>query len=392
MESPSELAILKLGIKRAFEFTLKHGPVNSLQPSCFQIFSWIYRGGVIPKTGLRKQSTAPLIYTRKIWFVSSHFSCWRRHCGLPGRWRFRLPRAVPQDLLFPAGSSSKTIAAELERAGVVRSRFAFELLHYAMPGKKLKAGEYRFVTAANGFEVFERIARGDVLVHTVVVPEGYNMFEIAAAIEAAGLGKKEDFLAVATHDTALIHAVDPQAKSLEGYLFPDTYLVLPHHDHAGHGGGDGAALPERGARPGPAAGHAPAGDPRLNCGEGDRRPGRAARGRQRVCQPAGEEHGSGRRSHAWCMPPCSREIIAAPSTKAICNRTRLTTLTSLRDCHRGRLPIPATASLKAAMQPANTGYLFFVAVGDGSGRHHFSANFEQHERNVIAYRKAVKAR
>jgi len=31
-------------------------------------------------------------------------------------------------------------------------------------------------------------------------------------------------------------------------------------------------------------------------------------------------------------------------------------------------------------------------VGDGSGRHHFAANFEQHERNVIAYRKAMKAR
>ena len=58
---------------------------------------------------------------------------------------------------------------------------------------------------------------------TVVVPEGYNMFDIAAAIEAAGLGSKEDFLAEATHDTALIRAVDPQAKSLEGYLFPDTY-------------------------------------------------------------------------------------------------------------------------------------------------------------------------
>ncbi len=146
--------------------------------------------------------------------------------GLWFAWALAIPIAppVPQDLLFPAGSSSKTIAAGLERAGVMRSRFAFELLHYAMPGKKLKAGEYRFVKAANGLEVFERIARGDVLVRTVVVPEGYNMFEIAAAIEGAGLGKKEDFLAEATHDTALIRAVDPQAKSLEGYLFPDTYV------------------------------------------------------------------------------------------------------------------------------------------------------------------------
>ena len=140
-------------------------------------------------------------------------------------WALAVPiaPAVPQDLLFPSGSSSKTIAAELQRAGVIRSQFAFELLHYAMPGKKLKAGEYRFVHAASGLEVFDRIARGDVLVRTVVVPEGYNMFEIASAIEGAGLGRQGRLLAVATHDTALIRTVDPQAKSLEGYLFPDTY-------------------------------------------------------------------------------------------------------------------------------------------------------------------------
>ncbi len=127
-------------------------------------------------------------------------------------------------LLFPAGSSSKSIAAELERAGVVRSRFAFELLHYVMPRQKLKAGEYRFVRAASGLEVFQRIARGDVLVRTVVVPEGYNIFEIAAAIEAAGLGREAKTSSPwPCHDTDLIRAVDPQAKSLEGYLFPDTY-------------------------------------------------------------------------------------------------------------------------------------------------------------------------
>ena len=99
----------------------------------------------------------------------------------------------PQVLLFPAGSSSRSIAAQLERAGVVRTRFAFELLHYAMPKKTLKAGEYRFARPASGLDVFGRIARGDVLVHTVVVPEGYNIFEIASAIEAAGLGKKRRF-------------------------------------------------------------------------------------------------------------------------------------------------------------------------------------------------------
>jgi len=99
-------------------------------------------------------------------------------------WALVIPVAppAPQVLLFPPGSSSKAIAAELERSGVLRSRFAFDLLHYALPKKKLKAGEYRFASTASGLEVFQRIARGDVLIRTVVVPEGYNVFEIAAAI------------------------------------------------------------------------------------------------------------------------------------------------------------------------------------------------------------------
>jgi UPF0755 protein len=58
----------------------------------------------------------------------------------------------------------------------------------------------------------------------------------------------------------------------------------------------------------------------------------------------------------------------------------------------GPIASPGVASLKAAMQPAATPYLFFVAVGDGSGRHRFSTSFEQHEQNVIAYRRAVRAR
>src|ERR1039457_6917189 len=107
-------------------------------------------------------------------------------------WALLLPLAPPQTqvLLFPTGSSSKSIAAQLEKAGIVRSRLAFQLLHSAQPTRRLKAGEYRFQRDAGGLEIFGRIARGDAVIRTVVVPEGYNIFEIAAAIEGAGLGKK----------------------------------------------------------------------------------------------------------------------------------------------------------------------------------------------------------
>jgi len=140
-------------------------------------------------------------------------------------WALLLPvaPASQQVLVFPAGSSSASIATSLEEHGVIRSRWAFQLVHRLHPSRRLKAGEYSFQRAANTLQVFHRIVRGDVLMHTVVVPEGFNLYEIASAIEAAGLGKQEDFLKAATHEVALIHAVDPGAKTLEGYLFPDTY-------------------------------------------------------------------------------------------------------------------------------------------------------------------------
>jgi UPF0755 protein len=121
------------------------------------------------------------------------------------------------------GSSAHRIAAALANSGIIRSQYAFLLWHYTHGRKPLKAGEYAFDHRANTREVYDRIARGDVYFHTVVVPEGFNMFDIADALEEEGLGKREDFLKVARTETALVRDIDSQAPSLEGYLFPDTY-------------------------------------------------------------------------------------------------------------------------------------------------------------------------
>jgi UPF0755 protein len=124
-------------------------------------------------------------------------------------------------MLHP-GYSTRRIASELKSAGVIRSEEAFILWHYIRRRRSLKAGEYLFDKSANVIDLQKRLRRGDVYFHTVVVPEGFTMFDIARAVEAAGLGPAEDFLKVAQSDTGLV-AFDPNARSLEGYLFPDTY-------------------------------------------------------------------------------------------------------------------------------------------------------------------------
>ncbi len=141
---------------------------------------------------------------------------------------FHLPYgpSTPTLVEIPAGSGATGMAARLQRAGIIRSRFAF-LAHRRFTGGTLQAGVYRFDRKATLDQVYDRIARGDVFTLTLVVPEGFNLFDIAGAVQSAGLGSATSFLAAAHANTALIADLSPHATSLEGYLFPDTYRFSP---------------------------------------------------------------------------------------------------------------------------------------------------------------------
>lgn len=125
------------------------------------------------------------------------------------------------------GARTRDIAQRLEDTRVIRSRLTFLALHYLRPGNTLKAGEYSFERPASPFEVLRKLIRGDVSYQVLVIPEGYNRFEIADAVAAQGFSTREDFL-WATEEASVIADLDPLAKNLEGYLFPDTYH-FPRH-------------------------------------------------------------------------------------------------------------------------------------------------------------------
>ena len=125
------------------------------------------------------------------------------------------------------GTGTPSIAAQLKRAGIIRSTTAFEIMR-ELRGGALKAGEYRFDHPVKLDEVYSRIHHGDVYTITLLIPEGYNIFDIAEAVDAAKLAKREDFLHAEQTDTKLIAKWSPNAPSLEGYLFPDTYRFSRH--------------------------------------------------------------------------------------------------------------------------------------------------------------------
>src|SRR5277367_1568106 len=92
----------------------------------------------------------------------------------------------PTFVLLRPGYSTRRIAHELRAAGVIRSTNAFLLLQYFNRARSLKAGEYLFERSVNALRIHDRLVRGDIYVHTVVIPEGFTIFDIAQAMQNAG--------------------------------------------------------------------------------------------------------------------------------------------------------------------------------------------------------------
>jgi UPF0755 protein len=133
------------------------------------------------------------------------------------------------------GTETQNIAAQLQRSGIIRNQYGFDLLRLIKGVKgsagSLKAGEYRFDHPVPMSEVYARLVRGDVYTRTLTIPEGFNLFDIAQAVQTAGLGSSADFLAAARQHTELIASwttAGQHPASLEGYLFPDTYHFSRH--------------------------------------------------------------------------------------------------------------------------------------------------------------------
>jgi UPF0755 protein len=291
-------------------------------------------------------------------------------------------------VLLRPGWSTRHIAQALQREGVIRSSAAFLMVQYAEGVKTLKAGEYKFEDSASALEVWRRLVRGDVYARTVVVPEGYNIYDIATVVEQAGLGSAADFITVAQGDTFLVRDLDPDAKTLEGYLFPDTYQftrIDSVHDIA-------AAMVRRFRQEAQRIGLL--GKPEMHrivtmasivekeTAVSEERPlvasvyyNRLAKSMTLAADPsviyaallAGRYRGTIYQSDLQFESPYNTYKYAGLPPGPIAN--------------------PGVASLEAALHPAHSDFLYFVS--DNNGHHRFARSPEEHARNVASYRRAV---
>lgn len=297
-------------------------------------------------------------------------------------------------VLLRPGYSTRRIAAELEAAGVIRSRLGFVLWHRIHRKQSLKAGEYLFDKTARMLDVHDRLVRGDIYVHTVVIPEGFTMFDIAQAVQDAGLGSRQEFLAVAKSNTELISDLAPDAKSLEGYLFPNTYEFTRTQSMK-----EIAAAMVRQFR------------------QVAEQIGLTASGQGTDVQKTVTMASIIEKETAV---PEERSVVASVYYNRLARNVALQADPSviyaelLNGNYAGALhhsdmqfqsayntythpglppgPIgnPGRSSLEAALHPAQTDYFYFVS--DGNGHHRFSRSLEEHNQNVAKLRQATQRR
>jgi UPF0755 protein len=296
------------------------------------------------------------------------------------------PDAEAKIIDIPAGVGLAEATQVLSKAGIVDHPLLFKLAaRLTARHQSIKAGEYRLSAAMSYDAILETLHRGRVLMHVVMLPEGFTLEQMVERLAQTGLVDRKKALDLAS-DQEFLHELGIQAGSLEGYLFPDTYRFAK-------------GLSARAIL------------------------GRMFRRFQSAWQPlapAAKEAGLSRLQAVTLASIIERETsldAERPLVSAVYHN-RLKRKMPLQadptviygmddfdgnltkaDLHSdnpyntytrtglppGPICSPGRASLFAAVHPAKADYLYFVAKGDGS--HHFSAVYREHVNAVNRYQK-----
>ena len=301
----------------------------------------------------------------------------------------------PVVVAVSTGTTAREVARQLARDGVVSSARLFELFLRAEGAEAaIQAGEHRFDRPLRPAEVLEELRHAAAPEVEVTLLEGWTRLQIAAALAASGVAD-EAALRAAFDDAAPVRDLDPTARDLEGYLFPDTYRFRPGTaPHAVT-----AALVENFRRrfAGPYAGEWQASGRPLHeivilASIVERETGSASE-RPQVAGVFVDRLARG-------MPLQSDPTVIYVRERAGDWDGNLTRIDLERDdpyntYTRGGLPpgpigSPGLAALRAVLQPQRTGALYFVARGDGT--HQFSRTLAEHNRAVQRYQSGTRRR
>jgi UPF0755 protein len=128
------------------------------------------------------------------------------------------------------GSSPTSVVSKLADEGIIRNKWPLMIyLKLTSNGSQLKAGEYDFPSPISPLGVFARLREGEQRLTRLTIVEGWTRWDIANAMYKLPELKLSDPAAALPlmNNVSLINDLDPMATNLEGYLFPDTYDFPP---------------------------------------------------------------------------------------------------------------------------------------------------------------------
>ncbi|MFH1624401.1 MAG: endolytic transglycosylase MltG [Pseudomonadota bacterium] len=297
------------------------------------------------------------------------------------------PLRIPKIIDIQPGATFPEVAEILQKEGIIKDIGKFSLLvRYHRVATKIKAGEYSLNTSMLPVEVLDTLVKGKVTEHSVTIPEGYNVYQVADLLDGARLVNRHRLLEKC-FDRSFISRLGVEGDSLEGYLFPDTYKISRYM-------GEEDVLGKMVAQFKKVYGHQYA--------KRAKKLGLTVKEVVTLASLVEKETGQ----------PWERPLISAVFQNRLKRGIRLqsdpTAVYGIADfsgkitskhlkrrtpyntyLHSGLPPgpiaNPGLESIKAVLYPANVDYFYFVSKDDGT--HHFSGGLREHNRAVLKYQK-----
>ncbi|MBI4826467.1 MAG: endolytic transglycosylase MltG [Nitrospirae bacterium] len=293
-----------------------------------------------------------------------------------------------QQVEIPEGSSYIQSLNILQKEGIIKNKGILLFLgRLTAIDRRLRAGYYNFNTSMSPLDIFRKLREGEIIEHTITIPEGSDLNDIKAAFANTGLFNDESWKLV--YDSVFINSIGIKAPSLEGYLFPDTYnfsksakpkdILKIMHDRLKEKYDD--KLRSRAAEAGMSENEV------LTLASIIEREARLDS--ERAVISAVYHNRLKKEMKLQADPTVNYGTERAGCVTKIVDLKNVTPYNTyvIKGLPPGPIASPGIKSIKAALFPADVDYLFFVSKNDGT--HYFSKTGEEHVEAVALYRKAA---
>jgi UPF0755 protein len=289
------------------------------------------------------------------------------------------------------GMSFKAIAGTLQKEGIIRYRGYFEIIGRLQGiSRKVRAGYYGMSTNMNMWEVLEALRKGKIIEYEIVVPEGYNLYQIAWTLTGTPLiSDPQEFIKLVKNKD-YVHSLSIDADTLEGYLFPDTYYLpkgikledIPKKmvqrykavfDDSYRARADELGFTEQQI---------------ITLASIVEKEAKVASERKLISAVYHNRLKKGMRLQADPTAVYGTKAWVTNVTAQDLKRNSPYNTYRHKGLPPGPIANPGQGAILAALYPEPVDYLFFVAQGDGS--HYFSKDFGSHEKAIGRYRSNKK--